>query len=151
MEHLLRWNPDDWTSHETYEDMLTAVGGAELATLNAEATRARKTFESLLTPGQREPYGEASDAAAEASHSRESAATRVALAHGIAIGAALTAFPSEPADRLLQAGAALTSELLASGLTPTAALALNRTVLDALNRAEAVAALPGRAADPPRE
>lgn len=75
-------------------------------------------------------------------------ATRVALTHGIAIGAALTAFPGEAADRLLQAGAAFASDLLASGLPPSVALALNRTVLDALDRAEGVAALSVRADEP---
>lgn len=152
MEDPLTWNPEDWTERESLEAMIVKVGGTPLAEVMAEATEARHAFEGALPPEKRRLYELAADASADASLERENVATRIALVHGVGIGAALVVHGrDEDPELLIDLAATLTIGLLGSPLSPEASCRVAATVLDALRlagvaRAE-IAGREGGAAD----
>lgn len=142
MDHLLFWNPEDWTHHEAYEAMVAAAGGEALESAAEDAREARHALEEALSPEQDDVYATAADAGEDAYRMREIAATRVAFVHGLAVGAALARFPDEDAARLAGFAASTATVLLDAGLPGSTAMEVNAVVLDALGRADRVAARP---------
>lgn len=141
MDHLTNTSPEDWTDRDTFEAMVQQVGGGELDLAVAAARTARRELEGVVPRDHHSAFVVAVDAATDANAARERATTRVALVHGIAIGAALAGFPEDDDEKVAQTGARVASALLASGLPGSAAVALNRTVLDVLGRADVAAML----------
>lgn len=146
MNDPLSWNPEDWTSRESLESMIAAVGGATLTEALAEAAETRHAFEGILPQEKRRLYRIAVDASAEAALERENAATRVALVHGLGIGAALIVHGREAdPDEVVDLAATFVTDLLASPLRPAVACSVAATVLDALRLAGIARAEPATA------
>lgn len=150
MDHLILTNPEDWTDRDTFETMISAVGGAELDNTVVSARLARRELEAVVPPDHHAVFMAAIDAGTDANAVREAATTRVALVHGIAIGATLATYAEEEPEKLVRTGAQVASALLASGLPGAVAVDVTRTVLEALGRADMAAMLAradARAAD----
>jgi len=142
MDHLMLWNPEDWTTRETYEHAILQVGGVDLDTFKAQLRTANEGLGAMLDREQREAFVAMSDATSDAWSHRETSATRVALAHGIAIGAALSAFPEDDPEKVARVASGIAGVLLTGGLPPSVAQDVTRIVMEALQRADEVAALP---------
>lgn len=133
-------NIDDLTDRPTLETMIEWAGGRSLEAHREAARVARVALEAELTSEQREVWAVYSDAATDAATVREEAVASVALATGIAVGAALT-FEDEDPEALTRLGSRVASSLLASGMPMEVVHDVARTTLAALTRAERVAAL----------
>lgn len=138
-DHLLQL--DDLADRASIEAMISWAGGSNLERHRDAARIARVAHEADLTEEQREIYVVFSDAQTDAVAVRELAVASVALAHGIAVGAALGSFPEDDSEALTRLGSRVASSLLDSGLPLEVAHEVTRTTLAALTRAERVAAL----------
>lgn len=137
MDTLLTWSPEDWTDLDAYEAALDMYGGADLEALETSAADAAAALEAVLVPAQRDLFHAYADAVVDGYAAREVAATRVALVHGIAMGAALAKFGTrESPARLMRLASAATSEVLVSGLAPRMGISVLETVADAFRAAE---------------
>ena len=130
---------ETWGERGAFEAMVVTVGGATLAAQLEQQRGARLELEHVLDPPQRVAYGTYVDAAVDAASVREAAVTRVALAHGIGMGAALAAFPGASPGPVAATSAAVTSAILGSGLSMEMARDVTRVVIATLFRAEGVA------------
>lgn len=136
MDNLLMWNTEDWTDHESYERMLEDHGGMEYKAAQKQAIDAGSALERTLVPGQRDLYHAYADAVVDATAARETVATRIALIHGIAIGATMAEYGDEdPPDKLIGLATGLTTTLLASGLFPGIAVSVLETIRETFDRA----------------
>lgn len=133
-------NIDDLTDRASLEAMVEWAGGPTLEQHREAARVSRLALEAEFTREQREVWAVYSDAATDAATVREEAVAAVALATGIAVGAALT-FTEEDPEALTRLGSRVAASLLASGMPLEVAHDVTRTTLAALGRAERVAAL----------
>lgn len=138
MESVMNSNPEDWTSRESYERMVARQGGSQLRKTQRSATKAEKHLEEALNPDQQQLFHAAADATVDANSLRETVASRIALAHGIGIGAALArhASPDDNAAEVAALAASLVTDLLATGVARRKALDVAQTVIEVLRFAD---------------
>ena len=132
MEFILQI--ENCTDRATYEIMIEAVGGEPLNTQARQKTEARRAFEATLSESQRAPYMDAVDALTDAAALREEAAVRVGLAFGVGVGAAVTAYPDQPAHELTVVAADVVASVIGSPLPPPVAHEVAGLVLRTLAR-----------------
>lgn len=136
MENPLTWTPEDWTARESLEATVTALGGEALYEAQATADEMRHTFEGMLPKEKQRFYRLTADAGAEAALERESVVTRIALLHGLGMGAALAVHGRrEDPALLVDLAARLVTELLVTRIAPERACDVAATVIDALRLA----------------
>lgn len=138
MDQLLMWNTEHWTDLDDYETMIHDHGGMEYATAQKVMQEAGSMLEQTLPQEKLVFFHTYADAVIDAYASREAVATRIALIHGIAMGAVLERFRKVERPEVLMALAnGVTTEMLASGLIPTVAMSVIETIRDVFIAAEA--------------
>lgn len=96
--------------------MIALVGAQEMENATHTARTTRDALDPTLGLRQRGLYIAAMDAAQEVSSLREEAAQHVALVHGLAIGAAFAAFPTESREVLAHVGSRIAGAILGTGM-----------------------------------
>lgn len=131
---------------ERFELVVVAMADSDLAKEEHARGVARRALEDALKPDQLELYMTYADAASDAAAAHEAAAIRVALTHGVAVGAALASHPEEDAGALARVGVDVAEALLASSLPLDTAQDVAGSVLDTLGRLRRVRLSAGKPA-----
>lgn len=129
-------NLDAWIASGALDPMINNVGGPDLAAALASARTAQEALRAALSPELRALYVAASDAVHDAASLREAAVQHVAITHGLAIGAALAAFPEEPHDLLVDVGTRVAGMALGCDMDTARVQRLVTRVLGAVERAQ---------------
>ena len=116
------------------EAMVLAQGGPALAERRHARNHAQHRLMALLSPEQRQALADAADASADGAVAREDALLRVALLHGMAVGAAWIAVPEEDPEAVARTAARTACAVLTSAMTDASAIKVIRAALEALGR-----------------
>lgn len=129
-------NLDTWIASGAIEPMIGSAAGIDLTRAVTNCRTAREALGAALTPEQRALYILASDAALDAASLRESAVQHISLTHGLAIGAALAAFPDEPHDLLVDVATRIAGATIGAGMDTARVQRIVARVLGAVERAQ---------------
>lgn len=129
-------NLETWIASGSIEPMIGSVAGIDLTRALTTFRTAREALGAALTPEQRGLYIVASDASQDAASVRESAVQHIALTHGLAIGAALAAFPDEPHDLLVDVATRIAGAAVGGGMDTARVQRIVARVLGAIERAQ---------------
>lgn len=125
-----------WMHASTIDPMIGTVAGIDLTRALTSARSTREALGAALNLDQRTLYILASDAAQDAVSIRERAVEHVALVHGLAVGAALAAFPDEPHDLLVDVATRIAGATIGAGMDTEKIQRIVARVLGAVERAQ---------------
>lgn len=137
---IQNWSLDEVIGRDAYEALLGRLAGDALADQLGQQRAACQRIQGQLSAAQQPLFLTYADAAADHAALREEAVARAGLCLGVGVGAALTRFPEQAPEALMQTAARAVGLVLGASLPVDVADEVARAALGALARLDLRAA-----------